>query len=122
MNRPQDPQRLHSVEERRSVMGRPRVYPASCANERCGWFGNGETLVARATVDRPLSPEQLALRRETLRRWVMEAAVEDRSRAGHRPTRPRPAGPAAGGVADEKPKLEIRRVFDDNGVRDAREV
>ena len=63
-------------------MGRPRVYPDEF-RERAVRLVR-EWRQARGVTDGGLTAisEQLGLRRETLRRWVMEEEVEDGSRAG----------------------------------------
>ena len=65
-----------------SVMGRPRVYPNEF-RERAVRLVR-EWRDARGVSNGGLTAisEQLGLRRETLRRWVMEEEVEDGSRAG----------------------------------------
>ena len=63
-------------------MGRPRVYPDEF-RERAVRLVR-EWREARGATNGGLTAisEQLGLRRETLRRWVMEEAVEDGSLAG----------------------------------------
>ena len=63
-------------------MGRPRVYPDEF-RERAVRLVR-EWREARGVTNGGLTAisEQLGLRRETLRRWVMEEEVEEGSRAG----------------------------------------